>query len=74
MEKYKNTSGSSGVDSYRIETESITVRFKDGAMYKWTNQSAGSANIDHMKKLALQGSGLNSFINTSVRKKYASKH
>jgi hypothetical protein len=39
----------------------------------YTNASAGGANIAEMQRLALAGRGLNGFINTTVRKLYASK-
>ena len=38
------------------------LKFSDGAVYLYTNQSAGSANIEYMKQLAIAGEGLNSFI------------
>ena len=73
MERYKNLSGSSGVSAYEIGTDSITVQFNDGWYYLYTNGSAGSGNISQMKQLAIAGRGLNSFINTHVKKLYESK-
>lgn len=73
MERYKNRGGDSGIVSYQIEPDFITVKFSDGVTYIYTNQSAGNANIEHMKKLAIAGEGLNSFINRCVRKCYARK-
>ena len=73
MESYKNLSGHSGVAAYEIESDSIKVQFKDGHVYLYTYASANSGNVERMKSLAVAGSGLNSFINTSVRKSYASK-
>ena len=73
MESYKNLSGQSGVAAYEIESDSIKVQFKDGHVYLYTYASANSGNVERMKSLAVAGSGLNSFINTSVRKSYASK-
>ena len=58
---------------YEIGPDSITVMFSDGSIYLYTYQSAGSANIEHMKRLAIDGEGLNSFINRCVRKDYARK-
>lgn len=52
---------------------SIKVKFYDGSLYLYTNNSAGSQNIRKMKELAIAGSGLNSFINRNVRTGYASK-
>jgi hypothetical protein len=73
MVRYRNVSGDSGVYAYEIGDDSIKVQFSDGAIYLYNNSSAGSFNIEQMKILAKNGSGLNSFINTTVRKKYAFK-
>jgi hypothetical protein len=73
MNQYQNSGGNSGVSAYEIGTDSITVQFKDGAAYLYNNASAGSANIEKMKQLAIAGVGLNSFISTVVKKGYASK-
>lgn len=73
MEKYKNFGGDSGVSSYEIGQGSITVQFKDGAIYLYTNQSTGAENISEMQRLAIVGQGLNSFIRRVVRKDYAQK-
>jgi hypothetical protein len=73
MEHYKNLSGNSGVTAYEIGEGSIIVQFKDGAVYLYNNQSAGSANIAEMQLLAAAGQGLNSFISRVVRKGYAQK-
>lgn len=73
MERYKNLGGDSGVVAYEIESDSISVQFRDGSVYQYTHQSAGSDNIEQMKEMAICGQGLNSFINRVVRKAYASK-
>ena len=73
MERYKNLGGDSNVIAYAIETQSITVQFRDNSVYLYTNGSAGANNIERMKELASNGQGLNSFINRVVKKKYASK-
>ena len=73
MERYRNRGGNSGVVAYEIGPDSITVKFSDGSIYLYTYQSAGSANIEHMKRLAIDGEGLNNFINRCVKKSYARK-
>lgn len=73
MERYKNLSGDSGVVAYEIGPDFIRVRFSDGEIYLYNYASAGPHNIEHMKQLARSGQGLNSFINTTVRKAYARK-
>lgn len=73
MVAYKNLGGDSGIIAYEIGDNFIEVQFKDGDIYKYTNQSAGSANIQQMKQLAVAGSGLNSFISRHVKNGYESK-
>ena len=73
MERYKNLGGNSGVLAYEIGDDSITVQFSTGAVYLYTYRSAGSANIEKMKSLAVAGEGLNSYINIHVRDDYESK-
>ncbi|CAG1007340.1 hypothetical protein METP2_03859 [Methanosarcinales archaeon] len=73
MERYRNFGRDSGVSAYENGTDFIRVQFNDGAIYLYTYASAGSDSIEHMKHLANQGQGLNSFINTRVRKSYARK-
>lgn len=73
MQLYKNSGGDSGVSTFEIGDDYIKVQFKDGSVYLYNNSSAGSQNIQKMKSLAINGEGLNSFINTHVREKYASK-
>ena len=73
MERYKNLGGDSGVVAYEIGPDFMRVQFSGGAIYLYTYSSAGSHNIEHMKQLARNGQGLNSFINTTVRKTYVRK-
>jgi hypothetical protein len=73
MEKYKNSGGDSGITAYEIGIDSVTVQFNDGSVYLYNYQSAGRENIEQMKKMAVAGEGLNSFIMRNVRKAYAEK-
>ncbi len=73
MERYANRGGNSGVTAYEIGNTSITVQFQDGATYLYTYASAGANNIEQMKRLAIAGQGLGSFISTHVRKGYERK-
>jgi hypothetical protein len=74
-ERYKNLSRTSGVVAYEIGDDFIWVVFSDGARYLYTYARTGSGNVDHMKRLAINGRGLNSFINSNptVRKGYAQR-
>lgn len=75
MKKYEDIDGDSGVDSYEIDTDSIAVLFKSGSARKyWYNySSAGPEHVEKMKELAVNGDGLNAYINKHVKKKYAYK-
>lgn len=71
VEIYANLGGDSSVVGYEIGSDFIKVQFSDGSIYVYTYASAGASNIEHMKRLARSGQGLNSFINRVVRKAYA---
>ena len=73
VERYANLHGASAVVAYEIDSDSITVKFSDGWLYSYTHQSAGVTNVEGMKELAARGRGLNSFINTNVKKAYSKK-
>jgi hypothetical protein len=64
MQTYKNLSRTSGVHSFELQGASIKVRFKDSSrVYVYSYQSAGGEYVETMKKLAVAGHGLNTFIN-----------
>lgn len=71
MERYRDIDGDSNVAAYEIGTDFIRVQFSEGSVYLYTNASAGSQSIEHMKNLARSGDGLNAYINRVVRKRYA---
>ncbi len=73
MEQYANLGGDSDIVGYELAEGSVHVHFRGGAIYLYTNDSAGSANISTMHELARAGRGLNGFINRHVRHGYASK-
>ena len=69
--KYLNKSGKSGVKAYEILPTAIRVQFiKCGKWYSYSYTSAGMANVEQMKKLALSGFGLNSYIQRWVGPMY----
>jgi hypothetical protein len=75
MERYKNLSGNSGALAYKIEPDSIIVQFQKGGTYSYSGQRPGSHYVEKMKKLAVLGRGLNTFINTTpeIKNRYHSK-
>ncbi|GAA3938041.1 hypothetical protein [Litoribacillus peritrichatus] len=75
MTPYKNTNGSSNVEAYEINGDSITVKFMSGRWrnYLYSSQRPGTAVVEKMKELAIQGHGLNSYISTTVRTSFERK-
>ncbi len=73
MERYMNLGGDSGVVAYEIGSDYIKVEFKDNSLYLYNYQSPGASDVEHMKKLAIAGQGLNSYIGRVVKKRYAAK-
>ena len=71
MIKYLDIDNDSGIEAYEIGLDKISVKFKKKKkIYVYSYASAGKENIEHMKKLAQSGDGLNSFINLNVKYKY----
>lgn len=66
MKSYENVSGTSAIVAFEIGDDSIKVKFVDGSIYLFTYRSAGSANVEQMKKYATFGHGLQGFINRFV--------
>jgi hypothetical protein len=73
MEYYYNLAGGSGIYAYEIGDDNIKVQFSSGSIYIYTYSSAGRENIEHMKKLAANGKGLNRFISRNVKNRYSRK-
>lgn len=70
MNSYSNNGRDSGVRAYEIGTDYIKVQFSDLATYTYSYRKAGKNHVDNMKQLAIQGEGLNSYINTKVKYLY----
>lgn len=73
MTKYKNLSGKSTVAMFDLAKDGVTVRFADHSVYIYSNQSAGPENVSKMKTLAVAGKGLGTFIDSTVKDKFARK-
>lgn len=71
MEYYINSE--SGVQGYELGIYTITVFFWTGSIYTYTYSSCGVDAVETMKMLAIQGSGLNTFINQN-KPGYESKY
>ena len=70
MKTYMNTGGNSGISGYEFGKDYIDVLFSTGAIYRYSYASAGIDKVEHMKQLAEQGCGLNSYIMHYARLDY----
>ncbi len=70
MTLYKNWGGNSNIYAFSIGTDYIDVQFNGGKVYRYSYCSAGKAKVDQMKRLAMQGQGLNSYIMRNARDDY----
>lgn len=71
MEVYADLNDDSGVSSYEIASSYIKVWFnRDSASYVYSYSSAGEYHVEHMKKLAIAGRGLNTYINNNVKRDF----
>lgn len=71
MERYRNSGGDSGVSSFEVGTDCIIVKFSGSfRIYRYSYRKAGQHHVENMKKLARNGSGLNSYINRYVKNLY----
>lgn len=71
MTPYKDLGGSSGVTSYELGADYILVEFRGGSLYLYNYNRPGQIDVENMKKLAVAGQGLNTYINKYIRKNYA---
>ena len=75
MTPYRNLSGNSNVASYESTKDSIHVVFKSGRYrnYLYNSVRPDQIVVERMKFLAALGSGLNSYISSTVKDRYARK-
>ncbi|WP_018616601.1 hypothetical protein [Segetibacter koreensis] len=69
MENYKG-SESGGVAKYQIFDDAIILKFKDGRTYLYDYIKPGKEQVEKMKKLAVDGAGLTTYVNQHVRDNY----
>jgi hypothetical protein len=73
MKRYLHRGGESGVAAYETGPRSITIRFTDGKIYRYTYAKTGAHHVETMKRLAAEGKGLATYINQHVRGDYAAR-
>ena len=71
MTRYLNLGGDSGIESYEIGDNYITVYFfRSPRGYTYSYRSAGQTHVEAMKQLAKNGTGLNEYINRHTKYLY----
>lgn len=73
MPIYKDINDDSGIRAYDQGDSWITIHFKKGGSYQYTDEKPGAEQVREMKRLAESGDGLGAYINKFVRKNYSSK-
>ena len=73
MTPYKNLSGTSGVAAYEIRDQSIVIEFKRNGKYIYDYNRPGLEQVEEMKRLAVKGRDLSTYISRNVRKRFARK-
>lgn len=71
MEPYLDLSGRSGVVAFQIGESYIKIQFRNNRrVYVYSSRRINSDKIEHMKRLAVSGAGLNTFINQNSDVRY----
>jgi hypothetical protein len=73
MKRYRNISGNSGILAYEIAPGFIKIKFADGGVYVYDHRKPGKRHVEAMKKLAVAGKGLATYVNQFVRDNYSAK-
>ncbi|SIT35270.1 conserved hypothetical protein [Paraburkholderia piptadeniae] len=73
MPRYRDVSGRSGVVAYETSPNAILVGFKDGKVYLYDYATPGWQDVEKMKRLAVRGRGLSTYISQVVRDRYAKR-
>lgn len=73
MQRYRNIRVDSGVLAYEAGADFIVIEFRDGERYRYDYATTGVGEVEEMKRLAAQGRGLATYVNTTVRERYAEK-
>jgi len=75
MTPYRNLNGNSSVIAYEANEDSIQVVFRSGRYrdYLYNSDRPGAMIVDKMKQFAAQGGGLNAYIASTVKDRYARK-
>ena len=71
---YKSRNADAGVRSFEILPDAILLEFADRKWrYLYNAEKPGRTHVDNMKRLALTGKGLTTYVNQHVRENYAAR-
>ena len=73
MHRYRNLDGNSGVQAYALLDDAIAVRFSNGSVYVYDHTNPGEQAVNDMRRLALAGRGLATYISQHVQDRYADR-
>ncbi len=62
-----------GVRAFALLPEAIALQFSDGRAYLYDAANPGRKEVAQMTELARRGSGLTTYVNRSVRERYAGR-
>ena len=71
MNRYSDSEVKCELSAYEFGDDWIHIEFNHGVVYEYTYDSAGSHNVEMMKRLAETGHSLNNFVHDHVRHKYS---
>lgn len=73
MKRYRDLTGHSGVEAYEILDDAIVVAFKGGGVYRYDVRHPGRLAVAVMKRLAVEGRGLSTYITRNIGDDFAEK-
>ncbi len=71
FERYGEPGRESGVTRYALTGDAIHVQFQDDRVYVYDAVKPGMEDVREMKRRALEGRGLSTYISQRVRQRYA---
>ena len=71
MRPYGDNNGTSGITAFAMDPDDnyIEIEFTSGGIYTYRKDRVGETNFAVMKALAINGNGLNAYINEHVRRR-----
>ena len=71
---YRSRNPGAGVRNFEILPDAIILEFADRKWrYLYNSERPGPEHVNNMKRLALEGDGLTTYVNQHVRENYAAK-